>query len=307
MEIEMEAVANTTDVLNTFSNQLADAVEKVSTAIVLVNGRERQAASGIVVAKDTVLTATHVLEREDPDVETHDGKTFQSKLVAHDPATDLAILKVEGLGIDPAARSDGPVKLGQFVLAVGRPASGQPQASGGIVSAIGGPVRTRDGALLEQYITTDARPYPGFSGGALVNTSGDVIGIMTSGVLGNTSIAIPASVAWRTAEALAKNGTIKRGYLGIGSQPVELGESQRAGREQDSALLVVHVEEEGPAAKAGVLLGDILVGLDSKVVTDSDSLLALLAGERVGKSVTLDVIRGGNLTTLNVTVGERTR
>ena len=305
----MEAVADntTTDILSKFSNQLADSVEKVGPAIVLVNGRERQAASGIVVAKDTVLTATHVLERDDPEVETHEGKSFPSKLVAHDPATDLAILKVDGLGLEPAAISEKSAKLGQFVLAVGRPASGQPMASSGIISAIGGPVRTRDGALLEQYLTTDARPYPGFSGGALVNTAGEVIGVMTSGVLGNTSIAIPAALAWRTADALAKNGTIRRGYLGIGSQAVELGESQRAGRDQEGGLLVVHIEEGGPAEKAGVLLGDILVGLDGKTVTDSDSLLALLAGERVGKAVQLDVIRGGNLQSLDVTVGERTR
>jgi S1-C subfamily serine protease len=309
MENKMEAVAdsNSTDILSKFSNQLADAVEKVSSAVVLVNGRERQAASGIVVAKDTILTAAHVLEREDPEIETHDGKTFPAKLLAHDPATDLAILTVEGLGLAPAANSEKAPKLGQFVLAVGRPSSGQPMASGGIISAIGGPVRTRDGALLEQYLTTDARPYPGFSGGALVNTSGEVIGIMTSGVLGNTSIAIPAALAWRTADALAKNGTVRRGYLGIGSQPVELGETQRAGRDQESGLLVVHVEEGGPAATAGVLLGDILVGLDGKIVTDSDSLLALLAGERVGKLVCIDVIRAGSLQSLDVTVGERKR
>jgi len=305
----MEAVADSdsTDILSKFSNQLADAVEKISPAVVLVNGRERQAASGIVIAKDTVLTAAHVLEREDPEIETYEGKTLPAKLVAHDPATDLAILAVEGLGLGHANTSEKAAKLGQFVLAVGRPSSGQSMASGGIISAIGGPVRTRDGALLEQYLTTDARPYPGFSGGALVNTSGEVIGIMTSGLLGNTSIAIPAALAWRTADALTKNGTVRRGYLGIGSQPVELGETQRAGRDQESGLLVVHVEEAGPADKAGVLLGDILVGLDGKTITDSDSLLALLAGERVGKPVRLDLIRGGNLHNLDVTVGERKR
>ena len=180
-------------------------------------------------------------------------------------------------------------------------------ASSGIISAIGGPVRTRDGTLLEQYLTTDARPYPGFSGGALINTAGEVIGIMTSGVLGNTSVAIPAALAWRTADALSKNGSVKRGYLGIGSQPVELSESQRAGRDQESGLLVVHVEEGGPAESAGLLLGDIVVGLDGKIVTDSDTLLALLAGDRVGKSVKADVIRGGELKTLPITVGERKR
>src|SRR5258708_7788660 len=102
MEIEMDATANSSDVLSTFSNQLADAVERAGNAIVLVNGRERQAASGLVFAKDTVLTAAHVLEREDPQIETHDGRTLQGKVTAHDPGSDLAIIKVEGLGLDPA-------------------------------------------------------------------------------------------------------------------------------------------------------------------------------------------------------------
>jgi len=301
----MEAVANSGSVLSKFSNQLADAVERAAKSVVLVNGRERQAASGLVFAPDTVLTAAHVLEREDPEIETHDGRTLKGKVTAHDPGTDLAIIKVTGLNVEPATISNDAAKLGEFVLAVGRPASGQPMASGGIISAIGGPVRTRDGTLLEKYLTTDARPYPGFSGGALVNSSGEVIGVMTSGVLGNTSVAIPASLAWRTADALSKSGTVKRGYLGIGSQPVELSDSQRAGRDQESGLLVVHIEEGASAQKAGILLGDIIVGLDGQVVTDSDDLLALLAGERVGKTVNVDLIRAGQLVALPVTVGER--
>lgn len=303
----METISSSTDVLGKFSDQLADAVERAEKSIVLVNGRERQAASGLVFGKDLVLTAAHVLERDDPEIETHDGKTLQGKVVAHDPGSDLALIKVDGLGVEPAKVAIEAAKLGQFVLAVGRPSSGQPMASGGIISAIGGPVRTRDGTLLERYLTTDARPYPGFSGGALINASGEVLGIMTSGVLGNTSVAIPAALAWRTAEALSKTGSVKRGYLGIGSQPVELGESQRAGRDQESGLLVVHVEEDGGAQKAGVLLGDIIVGLDGQVVVDSDSLLALLAGERVGKTVNVDIIRAGELKSFPIAVGERKR
>jgi len=303
----MEAITSGSDVLGKFSDQLADAVERAERSIVLVNGRERQAASGLVFASDLILTAAHVLEREDPEIETYEGKTFQGKVTAHDPGSDLALIKVEGLGLEPAKVAARAAKLGQYVLAVGRPASGQPMASGGIVSAIGGPVRTRDGTLLEKYLTTDARPYPGFSGGALINTAGEVLGVMTSGVLGNTSVAIPAALAWRIGEALSKSGNVKRGYLGIGSQPVELGESQRAGRDQESGLLVVHVEEEGGAQKAGILLGDIIVGLDGQTVTDSDDLLALLAGERVGKTVNVDIIRAGELKSLRIVVGERKR
>jgi S1-C subfamily serine protease len=300
----MEATAETTSVLSDFSDQLANAVERVGKSVVLVNGRARQAATGIVVKDGVVLTAAHVLERDDPDIETWEGKTFKAKLAGRDPITDLAVLKAEGLGLEPAATTNG-AKVGQFVLSVGRPASGQPMASSGIVSAVGGPLRTREGVLLEQYLSTDARPYPGFSGGPVINTSGEVLGIMTSGILGNSSVVIPSALALRVAEALLQSGTIKRGYLGIASQPVELGERQRAGRSQESGLLVVHVDESGPAHTAGVLIGDILVGLDGKTVTDAEVLLALLAGDRVGKTIRADVIRGDELRSIDVTVGER--
>ena len=300
----MEATIENTDVLNSFSNKLADAVERVGKAVVLVNGRARQAATGIVVKDGVVLTAAHVLERDDPEIETWEGKTLKAKLAGRDPITDLAVLKVDGLGIEPAETANG-AKVGQFVLSVGRPASGQPMASSGIVSAVGGPLRTREGVLLEQYLSTDARPYPGFSGGPLVNTEGEVLGIMTSGILGNSSVVIPSTLALRVTDALLESGTIKRGYLGVASQPVELAEHQRAGRNQESGLLIVHVDEDGPAHKAGVLIGDILVGLDGKNVTDAEVLLALLAGDRVGKSVPVDVIRGGELRTIEVAVGER--
>jgi S1-C subfamily serine protease len=276
----------------------------VGKSVVLINGRARQAASGIVIKEGVILTAAHVLERDDPEVETWEGTTLKARLAGRDAVTDLAVLKVDAPGLEPVATSDG-AKVGQFVLAVGRPASGAPMASSGIVSAVGGPLRTREGVLLEQYLSTDARPYPGFSGGPLVNTNGDVLGIMTSGILGNSSVVIPSALALRVAEALLESGTIKRGYLGVASQAVDLAEHQRAGRNQESGLLIVHVDENGPAHNAGVLIGDILVGLDSKTITDGEVLVALLAGDRVGKTIPVDLIRGGELKTVDVTVGER--
>src|SRR6476469_6695285 len=202
---DMDTTAEQTDVLSTFSNGLADAVERAGTAVVLVNGRERQAASGIVFAPGVVLTAAHVIEREDPEIETAEGKTLKGTLAGRDPVTDLAVLKVEGLDVEPAVFGSG-AKVGQFVLAVGRPSSGHPMASGGIVSAVGGPLRTREGVLLEQYLATDARPYPGFSGGPLINAEGEVLGVMTSGIMGNSSVVIPSAVASRVAKALLEKG-----------------------------------------------------------------------------------------------------
>jgi S1-C subfamily serine protease len=294
------------DVLSALSNQMADAVERVRPALVLVNGRQRQSASGVVFAPEHILTADHVIEREeDLTIETDDGRTLPVQLAGRDPVSDLALLKVAGLALDPATPANEPARVGQIVLAVGRPSSNGPMASLGIVSAVGGPLRTSRGTVLEQFIQVDATPYPGFSGGPLIDPTGAVIGILTTGLVNGVPLVVPAAVAWRTAETLAKQGHIKRGYLGISSQPVELPAGQRGGRAQESGLLVVRVEPDSPAARAGLLLGDVLVSIDGKPVTDTDDLQAHLSGDRVGAIVAVEVIRGGTPQTLSLTIGQR--
>lgn len=292
--------------LNAFSNQLADAVEKIGPALVQVNGRQRQAASGVVFAENLVLTADHVLEREDDlTIETHDGRTLPAQFVGRDPGTDLAVLRVADLNIAPATVASAPARVGQMLLAVGRPSNSGAMASIGIVSAIGGPVRSRRGTMLERYIQTDATPYPGFSGGPLIDAQGAMIGITTTGLASGVALGIPADLALRTAETLSHQGHVKRGFLGISSQPVPIPASQRAGRSQERGLLVVMVEDNSPAQAAGLLVGDILVGFDGQTITDTDELQALLGGERVDRPSPVEVIRGGTLTTVQVTVGQR--
>ncbi len=294
------------DVLTTLSNQMADAVERVRPALVLVNGRQRQPASGVVFAPEHILSADHVIDREeDLTIETDDGRTLAAQLAGRDPVSDLALLKVAGLALDPAVPTREPARVGQLVLAVGRPSSNGPMASLGIVSAIGGPLRTARGAVLEQFIQIDATPYPGFSGGPLIDPTGAVIGILTTGLINSVPLVVPAAAAWRTAETLAQQGHIKRGYLGISSQPVELPPAQRGGQAQERGLLIVRVEPNSPAARAGLLLGDVLVSIDGKPVADTDDLQAHLAGDRVGATVAVDVIRGGTPQTLSLTIGQR--
>ena len=289
-----------------FSNQLADAVEKVGTALVQVNGRQRQSASGVVFAPNMVLTADHVLERDtELTIETHDGRTLPAQLVGRDPATDLAVLRVNDLNATPATVVKDPARVGQMMLLVGRPSPGGAQASLGIVSAVGGPVRSRRGAMLERYIQTDATPYPGFSGGAMIDATGAVVGITTTGLANGVALGIPADLAWRVAETIGSHGQIKRGFLGVSSQPVPIPVAQRAGRTQERGLLVVQVEDNSPAAQAGMLVGDIMVAFDGQTVTDTDELQALLSGDRVGRAVPVEVIRGGVLATAHVTVGAR--
>jgi S1-C subfamily serine protease len=296
-----------TDTLAALSDGMADAVENVATSIVRVNGRRRRSGSGLVFAQNKVLTASHVLEREeDLSVETADGRTLAARFAGRDPSTDLAVLNVEGLDIEPAMPAEGEARVGQISLAVGSHSRGEgPRATLGVVSAVGGPVRTRRGPRLERYIQTDATPYPGFSGGPLIDVLGNVLGILVSGWGRGAAFAIPADLAWRIAGTLSERGSVKRGYLGILSQPVRLPDGQRLGLTQRGGLLVVGVEDGSPAGRGGLIVGDILATLDGQPVEDTDDLLVLLAGDRVGSSVPLGLVRGGELAEIEITVGQR--
>jgi S1-C subfamily serine protease len=302
----MEQTIDKTEILRAFSNQMADAVERVSPSIVLVNGRQRQPGSGVIYASDLVLTADHVLEREDDlSIQTHDKRTLPAQFVGRDLGTDLAVLRVADLGINAPTFAEEQARVGQLVLAVGRTANEGPMASSGVVSAIGGPLRTGRGATLERYIRTDATPYPGFSGGPLIDVQGHVLGILTTGLVNSLALAIPQGIARNIAETLSKQGYIKRGYLGISSQFIQLPNTQKAGRSQEYGLLLVRVDESSPAQQGGLLVGDILISLDGHAINDSEDLPVLLTGDRVGKTVPVEVIRGNTLHTLQVTVGQR--
>jgi S1-C subfamily serine protease len=300
----MTQVADTAS-LSTVSDQLADAVERAGRGVVQVNGRPRRPSSGIIYAPTLVLTADHGVEREDElTVETAAGPALAAQLLGRDPASDLAVLRVPDLHGPVAQAASGPARVGQFVLAVGRPGGRELMASIGIVSAVGGPARTR-GGLLEQYIRTDATPYPGFSGGALIDARGAILGLLTTGLAGGAALAVPAALAWRLAEPLARQGHVPRGWLGIGTQPVRIPSTQRAGRAHETGLLVVELAPDSPAFQGGLLLGDIVVTLDGQTVEDGEGLQALLGGERVGRTVAVQVLRGGALVSLDVTVGQR--
>lgn len=304
-----------TNPLTDFSNGLTSAVEKAGASTILVDARKRYPASGIAYAEDLILTADHVVTRdEDIKVLLPDGKSLGATLAGRDPGSDLALLRLAEKALTPA-KTSSDVKVGQLVLALGRPNNAGMQASWGIVTAIAGPARTHrgglaDGAmrhLLDEYIQTETTPYPGFSGGPLVNTEGEVLGLNTSGLTRGSSLTIPVKVAWRIADALAKHGSVKRGYLGVRTQPVEIPEASRKAlkREQTNGLLVLWLEESGPAEKGNLLVGDILVAVGDQPVADPDDLFAALNSDTVGKTIAVEVLRGGKPETLKVTVGER--
>lgn len=298
----------TQNVLVELSEALADAAERAGNATVLVNARQRMPASGVLYASDLVLTADHVVEREDDiKILLADGVEISAKVTGRDAGTDLAILRLERAAGAAAELTGSPARLGQIALVLGRPSPDGIEASLGTVSAIGGPIRTGRGGMLERYIRTDSISYPGFSGGPLVAADGTVLGINTSGLARGAAITIPAEIAWKIAEELVRSGRIKRGYLGIRSQAVDIPVASQnlLKRQQEMGLLIVGIENDSPASRGGLMVGDILVAVAGSPVVHHDELFMRLNGEVAGKSTPIDILRGGQPQTLKVPVGER--
>jgi S1-C subfamily serine protease len=294
------------NVLVDLSSAMVAAAEKAGDSTVLVNGRRRMSASGCAYAADLILTADHVIEQEEGlTVTLPDGTVLEAKLAGRDPGSDLALLRLERPAAKPAEIAPN-VKIGQLVLALGRPSTDGIEASLGVVSALGGSVRTPRG-MLERYIRTDTTPYPGFSGGPLVDAEGRVAGVNTSGFGHGAALTIPASIAWKVAEQLAKHGSVEHGYLGIRSQPVEVSEAAQKAlkRTQAAGLVIVGVEKGSPAEKGGLMVGDILVSIENQPIEDHDALFAHLSGDAVNETIQIEILRGGKQETLKVKVGAR--
>jgi S1-C subfamily serine protease len=295
------------EVLSGLSSALAGAVEAAGPSVVRVEGRERVPATGIVWSADgVILTAHHVLEQDQSiQVGLADGRSVRASLAGRDPTTDLAVLRAEASGLPvPAWASADSLHVGHLVLALGRPGHSV-MATLGVLSALGGSWRTPAGGQLDRYMQTDVVMYPGFSGGPLVDSSGQFVGLNTSALLRGTSMTVPASNLRQVTETLLAHGRVRRGYLGVGAQPVRLPPAfaQQAG--QETGLLLVSVEEASPAERGGLLLGDTIVGLDGQPTRHLDDLLGLLGSDRAGKALTVRIVRGGQMQDVQVTVGEQ--
>jgi len=272
-----------------------------------VEGRQRLAASGIVWSADgLIVTSHHVLERDDGlRVGLASGEVVSATLVGRDPTTDVALLRADASGlVAPALTEPDSLKVGHLVLALGRPGKSV-RATLGIVSALGDSWRTPMGGRLDRYLQTDVVMYPGFSGGPLVDADGAVIGVNTTALLRGVNLTIPVPTVRTSVESLLAHGKVRRGYLGVGSQPARLPESVAQSLDQGTGLLVVSVEVGSPAESAGIFLGDTIVSVNGQAVRDLDDLLALLPGEQVGKTVPVRILRGGQAQELKVTVAER--
>ena len=295
------------DVLQSLSNATATLVERTGPQVVRVEGRGRLPASGVVwSAEGLIVTANHVVERdENLHVGLADGSTVAATLLGRDPATDLAVLKVEAADLTAASWVDaGELHVGNLILALGRPGYAV-QATLGLVSALGGAWRGGSGGEFDSYLQTDVVMYPGFSGGPLVSADGRLGGINSSALARGVSVTVPAATVRRVVTTILAHGRMPRGYLGVGLQPVRLDEALQTQLGQQTGLMLLSVEAGGPAAQGGLLQGDVLISVDGLAVRQLDDLQALLTGARVGKAAAVRLVRAGQIHEQQVVVGQK--
>ncbi len=296
-----------TENLQALSNGLAGLVETVGASIVRVEARRRHPASGVIISEDGFIVSTHhVVERdENIKVGLADGQVLPATLVGRDASTDLVVLKVDATGLTPARWATvESAKVGHLVLAMGRP-DVNVQATLGVVSAVDQGWRTRAGGDIDAFLQTDVTMYPGFSGGPLVAADGSFLGINTSGMMRRVNLTIPSRTVNRVVDMLRSHGHVRRGFLGISTQPVRLPNAVAESAGQETGLLIASVEANSPAENSGLYLGDVILTLDGVKTRHIDELLGTLSGDRVGKTIPVSVLRGGQMSEVSVTVGER--
>jgi S1-C subfamily serine protease len=281
------------------SNDLAAAIESVAPSVVAVEARERTGSTGFFVRPHLILTADHALEDDDIEVVYADGETEIPTIAGRDPSTDLALLHTERAGV-PVAHAAGDVRVGTIAIAVTRDDDGDVAATVGTISMVGRAWRTWQGGRLDRFVRPELAFSPRFSGSPLIDARGTVVGLNTAGLSRRDVIAIPSATLERVIDALATRGSIARGYLGVALQHVHLPEALGGG----TGAVVVGVEPESPADRAGMIVGDVIVGIGGER-EDIEGVHAAIAGSPVGSALGLDVVRGGAPQHVHVTVGER--
>jgi len=304
--------------LDAYSRAVIDVVERVGPAVVRLDVKAKGpggTGSGVIVAPDgLVLTNSHVVSGQDGrgargasngggapqiTVATVDGRNLSARIVGDDPDTDLALVRVDAPVTLPAATLGNSklLKRGQLVIAIGNPLGFESTVTTGVVSALGRSLRARSGRLIDDVIQTDAALNPGNSGGPLVSSRGEVVGINTAVILGAQGIcfAVAANTANFVLGELVRHGRVRRAFIGIAAQQIAIPRRLRhaAGLNQESAILAASVEPGSPAEQAGIRARDIILGLDGTAVTGGDDLIRLLAGDKIGRSVEIEILRGG--------------
>ncbi|SRR5579871_252703 len=315
--------------LDAYSRAVIDVVERIGPAVVRLavhggparEGRQDRGGtgSGVILSPDgLILTNSHVAgafgrTAARIEVTTADGQELRARLVGDDPDTDLALLRVDEAVTLPAAPLGNSklLKRGQLVIAIGNPLGFESTVTTGVVSALGRSLRSRNGRLIDDVIQTDAALNPGNSGGPLVSSRGEVVGINTAVILGAQGIcfAVAANTANFVLGELIRHGRVRRAFIGIAAQQtaIPLRRRRAFGLAQDSAVMIGTVEPDSAAARAGLKGGDIIVALDGQPIAGADDLVRALTGETIGKRVVLDVLRGTERLSIAMVPQERKR
>jgi S1-C subfamily serine protease len=310
--------------LDSYSQAVIDVVDRVGPAVVRLAVRNGDPApgqsrggsgSGVIVAPDgLILTNSHVAGAASRiEVTTADGQDLHARLVGDDPDTDLALIRIDEPATLPSARlgDSKRLKRGQLVIAIGNPLGFESTVTTGVVSALGRSLRSRNGRLIDDVIQTDAALNPGNSGGPLVSSRGEVVGINTAVIMGAQGIcfAVAANTASFVLGELVRHGRVRRAFIGIAAQQTAIPPLRRraAGLIQDRAVMIGTVEADSAAERAGLRAGDIIVALDGIVIAGADDLVRALTGDKIGRSVAFDVLRGIERLTITAVPGERRR
>lgn len=291
---------------------MVDLVKKTTPGLVAVRIAPYRTVSGIALQGGLIATAHHSLRREDSvRVQAADGSEAKASILGRDPSVDLAILKAEDIAARPLEAVADPASLSAGMLAgvIGLTIDVGPSASLGILGAVGGARRTWRGGTLESFLRLDVNLYPSQSGAAVVDVTGRLVGMATAGLLRHSGVAVPYATLERVSQEILKEGRIRHGYLGVGVQPVNIPATlqDKLPQPHESGLILVSVEPDSPAEKAGLQLGDILLSLGDASLSDVDDLQVALRTNVVGVSLEAAVLRGGEPMKVSVMVGERAR
>jgi len=301
---QMTSEVSNIDILKSISDATVDVISRVSPSVVSIRAG-MGGGTGIVWSEDGyIVTANHVVHRaHSVKVGLGDGSQVDGKVVGRDPYSDVALLKIEAESLKPVAVGDSEnINVGELVIALANPFNSRPAATSGIVTGVRSPMRGMQEMSIQNVIITDARLNPGYSGGPLIDATGTMIGMNTA-IAWRRGIAIPVNAIKTSVERLMKGGEVKRAYLGVFMAPIpvpkEVAESTKM--EQERGVMVLRVEPESPAKKAGIAFGDIVVRFNDNAVMDVSDLPRLLIEDLIGKKTKIVVLRGEKLVELTVT------
>lgn len=296
-----EAMSNS---LSTLSAEIADTVARAAGSVAAVHGRARYDSSGIVWGRDIVVTSSQGLQHQDDlQITGPSGKKVAAEFVGRDVGTDIAVLRVKDLDAAAPLRSTQQSRPGDLALVVGRNGDTGTSAGFGVVSGVGPPWRTWRGGKLDSFIRLDVGVFAPAIGGAVVNVAGELLGMATTALTRLLPVAVPVATLDRVVDELVRTGRVARGYLGVGIQPVSLPANAAAG--QEWGLIVLNVQPNGPAERAGVLLGDVLLRVNGKPISDHDALQDALAGASIGHAAPVEILRAGSIIQVTVEVAQR--